>query len=33
MDRSILKAIFTDGHFWVPFVVLLVGLALLLALR
>ena len=33
MDRSILKAIATDLHFWVPVVVLLVGLTLLLLLR
>jgi hypothetical protein len=28
-----LKAILTDTHFWVPVVVLLVGLTLLLVLR
>jgi hypothetical protein len=27
------KAIFTDSHFWVPFVVLLAGIGLLVALR
>jgi hypothetical protein len=33
MNRSILKAIVTDVHFWVPAVVLLAGLTLLLLLR
>jgi hypothetical protein len=33
MNRPILKAIATDVHFWVPVVVLLLGLTLLLVLR
>jgi hypothetical protein len=28
-----LKAIFTDSHFWVPVVVLALGIALLVALK
>ena len=27
------KAVLTDSHFWVPFVVLLAGIGLLVALR
>jgi hypothetical protein len=33
MNRSVLKAIGTDVHFWVPVIVLLAGIALLLLLR
>jgi hypothetical protein len=33
MKHSILKAIVTDAHFWVPVAVLVVGTALLLLLR
>jgi hypothetical protein len=33
MKNSLLKAIATDVHFWVPVAVLIVGLALLLVLR
>jgi hypothetical protein len=33
MDRSLLKAIATDVHFWVPIIVLLAGVTLLLLLR
>jgi len=33
MARSKAKAILTDSHFLVPFVVLLAGIALLVALR
>jgi hypothetical protein len=29
----LLKAILTDVHFWLPFVVLIIGIALLAALR
>ena len=32
MIRSMLKTIVTDVHFWVPVVVLIVGLALLFTL-
>jgi hypothetical protein len=32
MNRPILKAIVTDVHFWVPVVVLLLGVTLLLVL-
>lgn len=33
MGRSTLKAIFTDSHFWVPVVVLVLGIVLLVYLR
>jgi hypothetical protein len=33
MKRSLLKAIVTDAHFWVPVVVLILGFALLLAIQ
>ncbi len=33
MTRLILKAILTDSQFWVPAVVLVMGLALLVLLR
>jgi hypothetical protein len=33
MMKSMLKAIVTDVHFWVPVVVLIVGLSLLFTLR
>ena len=33
MTSSTLKVIFTDVHFWVPAVVLIVGLVLLLRLH
>jgi hypothetical protein len=32
MQNSMFKAIATDAHFWVPVVVLIVGLALLVVL-
>lgn len=31
--ESVFKAIFTDSQFWVPFLVLLLGIALLIFLR
>jgi hypothetical protein len=33
MRPSTLKAIFTDSHFWVPVVVLVLGIVLLVYLR
>ncbi len=33
MKNCILKAVFTDLHFWIPVAVLLVGLGLLLLQR
>ncbi|NWG13435.1 MAG: translocated intimin receptor Tir [Acidobacteria bacterium] len=33
MKTSVIKAIFSDSHFWVPMVVLIVGLLLLLWLH
>jgi hypothetical protein len=33
MRPSTLKAIFTDSHFWVPLVVLALGIVLLVYLR
>lgn len=33
MNRSNFKAVATDLHFWVPIVVLLIGLTLLLVLK
>ncbi|MGD0922809.1 MAG: translocated intimin receptor Tir [Terriglobia bacterium] len=33
MKRSVLKAILTDSHFWVPVVVLAFGIALLVVIR
>lgn len=33
MASSKAKAIFTDSHFWVPFLVLLAGIGLLVALH
>ena len=33
MMKSMLQAIVTDVHFWVPVVVLIVGVALLFTLR
>ncbi len=33
MHNSILKAIATDVHFWVPVVVLIVGIVLLVLVR
>jgi hypothetical protein len=33
MKPSILNAILTDSHFWVPVVVLVVGIALLVLLK
>ena len=32
MERSILKAIATDAHFWIPVVVLVLGVTLLMVL-
>ena len=33
MKNDILKAILSDVHFWVPIVVLIVGIALLLVVK
>jgi len=33
MKRSILNAILTDTHFWIPVVVLLLGIALLVLIK
>ena len=33
VPRSLLRAIFTDLHFWIPLIVLLAGLVLLDKLR
>jgi len=33
LKPSTLRAIFTDSHFWVPVVVLVLGIALLVYLR
>jgi hypothetical protein len=32
-EHWVFKAIFTDSHFWIPFVVLLLGVGLLIFLR
>ena len=32
-EHWVFKAIFTDSHFWIPFVVLLLGIGLLIFLR
>jgi len=33
MKDSMLKAILSDAHFWVPIVVLVIGITLLLAVK
>ncbi|HVV70229.1 MAG TPA: translocated intimin receptor Tir [Verrucomicrobiae bacterium] len=33
MKDSMLKAILTDAHFWVPVAVLVIGIAVLLAVK
>jgi len=33
MERSLLKAVLTDSHFWIPLVVLISGIVLLIFLK
>jgi hypothetical protein len=33
VERSLLKAVLTDSHFWIPVVVLILGTVLLIVLQ